>query len=545
MTVLQVPALNLDYPTLGPAVADFIESVCVFGPGSRQDEPAELDDEKRALLYRFYEVMPRDHKFAGQRRFHRCAIEVRKGLAKTEFAGWVAFAELHPDGPVRCDGWDANGNPVGRPVNSPYIPMMARTEEQVEELAFGVLKYVAEHSPDADLFDIGKERIIRLDPRGRADGFATPVSNAPGARDGARTTFQHFDEPHRLILPRDLHTHETMIQNLGKRHIEDPWSLYTSTAGQPGQNSIEEQVRKEAEQIEAGKRENPRLFFFARWAGEKHDDLSTVENRVAAIAEATGPIGEWGKGQFERIAEDYDREGCDRAYWERVNLNRWRKSGSQAFDMVKIAQLIGEPEIETGSFVTLGFDGARFRDATGFVITDIMTGTQQTVALWEKPLDSGDDWEIDKLDVHATLHWIMDNYEVWQGYFDPPHWTETVATWGARWPDQIVEWWTNRPRPMSSAVRAYQEAIDSGLVTYADNRYRDDLVRHLGNSGRKELRQMDDAGVPLAVLQKMEGRPEDRIDLAMAAVLSWQCCIDARRVGASPRPKVGMPVRLY
>ena len=544
MTVLQVPPLELKYPTLGPQVADFIHAKCVFGPGSRQDEPAELDPEKLALLYRFYEIMPRGHKYGGQRRFHRCGIEVRKGLAKTEFAAWVAFAELHPEAPVRFDGWDANGNPVGRPVMSPYIPMMARTEEQVEELAFGVLKYVVEHSEDSYMFDTGKERILRLDHYGRADGQASPVSNAPGARDGARTTFQHFDEPHRLFLPRDLHTHETMIQNLAKRHLEDPWSLYTSTAGQPGQGSIEELVRKEAENIEKGDVSDPRLFFFARWAGDKHDDLTTVEKRIEAIKEATGPVGEWGAGQFARIAEDYDREGCDRAYWERVNLNRWRKSGSQAFDMIKIHGLLEDAGIEKGAFVTLGFDGARFRDATGFVITEIFTGKQEAVALWEKPV-TAEEWEIDEHEVHAVLHDIMETYEVWQGYFDPPHWTETVATWGARWPDQIVEWWTNRPRPMSSAVRAYQEAIDSGLVTYPVSKWRDDLIRHLANSGRKELKQLDDAGVPLAVLQKMDGRPEDRIDLAMAAVLSWQCCIDARREGAMPRPKVGLPVRLY
>ena len=544
---MQVPPLNLAYPTLGPAVAEFIEERCVFGPGSLQDEPAKLDDEKRALVYRFYELNPRGHHLEGQRRFQRCGMEVRKGLAKTELAAWIAFCELHPDAPVRFDGWDESGNPRGRPVNSPYIPMMARTEEQVEELAFGVLKYVVEHSPDSDLFDTGKERIMRLDLRGRADGMAVPVSNAPGARDGARTTFQHFDEPHRLILPRDLHTHETMLANLSKRHMEDPWSLYTSTAGQPGQNSVEEQVRKEAEAIEAGKLANPKLFFFARWAGDKHDDLTTVGQRIAAVKEATGPVGEWGKGQFERIAIDWERPGCDRAYWERVYLNRWRQSGSQAFDMVKVATLLSDQKIEPGSFVTVGFDGARFRDATGFVITDINTGMQDAVALWEKPLTLtvDDPWEIDEMDVHGTLHWIFETYEVWQGYFDPPHWTESVASWGARYPDQVIEWWTNRPRAMSSAVRAYQEAINSGLVTYADGRFCDDLIRHIGNSGRKELRQMDDAGVPLAVLQKMEGRPEDRIDLAMAAVLSWQCCIDARREGATPRPKVGMPVRLY
>ena len=546
MSVLLVPPMDFSFPTLGPAVAQFIEEKCVFGPGSLQDQPAVLDPEKRGLLFRMYEVMPRTHRFAGQRRFHRCGVEIRKGLAKTEFAAWIAFCELHPDGPVRFDGWDADGNPVGRPVNSPYIPMMARTEEQVGELAYGVLKYIVEHSPDSDLFDSGLERIVRLDDRGRADGTAVPVANAPGARDGARTTFQHFDEPHRLFLERDIHTHETMTQNLSKRQVEDPWSLYTSTAGQPGQNSIQETIRNEAEDIESGKIKNPRLFFFARWAGEKHDDLSTIENRVAAIKEATGPVGEWGAGQFERIAEDYDRPGCDRAYWERTQLNRWRKAGSQAFNKPKIQTLLAPEtvQIPRGAFVAGGFDGARFRDATALVITDIGSGMQQCIGLWERPA-LVDDWEVYEADVTAVFEWMMNEYNVFQVYCDPPHWTEQIAGYAARWPEQIIEWWTHRPRPMAYAIKAYAEAIDGGTIRYADNYFRHGFIKHLGNSGKKELKQLDDDGSPLFVLQKMDGRAEDKIDAAMAGVLSWQCTLDARRAGAQPRPKVVAPRRLY
>ncbi|WP_201787863.1 hypothetical protein, partial [Klebsiella pneumoniae] len=98
--------------------------------------------------------------------FERAGVELRKGVAKTEFAAWICGVELHPEAPVRCDGFDAAGNPVGRPVRSPVIPMMAVTEEQVSELAFGVLKYILENGPDVDLFDISKERIVRLSPSG-------------------------------------------------------------------------------------------------------------------------------------------------------------------------------------------------------------------------------------------------------------------------------------------------------------------------------------------------------------------------------------------
>lgn len=225
MAVLIVPPLDLSYPTLGPQVCQFIEERMVFGPGSLSGQPARLDDEKRGIIYRLYEIYPQGHRLAGRRRFQRGAIEVRKGLAKTELAAWISGCELHPEAPVRCDGFDASGNPVGRPVESPVIPMMAVTEEQVEELAYGVLKYVLENGPDAELFVITKEKIIRKGWNGTEDGFVVAVSNAPGSRDGARTTFQHFDEPHRLFMQRMRDAHETMLQNMPKRPLEDPWTL--------------------------------------------------------------------------------------------------------------------------------------------------------------------------------------------------------------------------------------------------------------------------------------------------------------------------------
>ena len=547
MTTLIVPEVDLKIPTLGDQVAEFIEERCVFGPGSLQEQQAKLDPEKLGIIYRCYEIYPMGHRLAGTRIFDRCAIEIRKGLAKTELAAWIAFAELHPESPVRFNGFDADGRPLqGRPVMSPYIPMMAAAEEQVMELAFGVLKFIVEHSPDTDLFDCSLERIVRLGRSGNNDGMVVPVSNAPATRDGARTTFQHFDEPHRLVLPNAKHAHETMIQNLPKRQIETPWALYTSTAGQPGQGSIEEDVRGEAEEIAEGKALNSSLFFFSRWAGPEHDDLSTVDKRVAAINEATGPCGEWGLGQFERIAKDYDRKGVDKSYWERVYLNRWRKSGSSAFDMKKVNLLVRQEVIPRGTFCTLGFDGARFRDSTAFVLTDIEGGMQQILGLWERPTELADNekWEVDHQDVDGVLAQAMDDYEIWRTYCDPPYWVETVADWVARYPERVQEWWTNRPRAMAYSLRSYTEAIDSESITFGGNDV-DDLVRHIGHAGRKELKIRDDEDVPLWVLQKQDGRLQNKFDACMASVLSWEARTDAIREGAKPRQKVGAPRRLY
>ena len=560
MTVLIVPPLDLSFPTLGPALADFIEERFIFGPGSLAGQPAVLDVEKRAALYRLYEVYPQGHRLQGRRRFQRGGIEWRKGMAKTEFAAWILELELHPDAPARGDGFDSYGNIVGKPVDFPYIPMMAVAKEQVEELAYGVLKYMISEGPDADLFDITDERIMRLGQFGQDDGKAVPVAGAPGSRDGALTTCMHFDEPHRLKLPSHKNAHETMLANLSKRPMEDPWVFYTSTAGKPGENSVEEDVRAEAEAIERGDIEDPALFFFARWAGDEHVDLEprpadakspavtpgqALKNRIAAISDATGPAGEYGPGQFETIAKQWDRPKADKAYLERVWLNRWRKSGSQFFDFRKIVGLARPGScIPNGAFVALGFDGARRRDATALVATDIATGLQEVLGLWERPEYSDGDWEVPEDEVTATLEDAMRRFEVWKLYADPPHWTETVGSWFAKWPDVVEEFWTNKYSRMAYSLREYLEAIDSGSVTFGGNENlngdfdpHNDLIRHLGNAGVKELRIKDDEGKPLYVMYKQDGKQELKFDAAMASALSWKACMDARKAGAKPRKK--------
>ena len=137
------------YPTLGPLVCDWIEENLVFGPGDLRGQPAVLDDDKRALIWRMYEVYPKGHPFAGRRRFKRVGISLPKGLAKTEMAAWIAAAELHPEAPVRCVGWEYDKKakawvPQGGPVTDPYIPLVAYTEEQSDELAYGALKAILE-----------------------------------------------------------------------------------------------------------------------------------------------------------------------------------------------------------------------------------------------------------------------------------------------------------------------------------------------------------------------------------------------------------------
>lgn len=522
MSVLSVPELETKpWPTLGPQVCRFIEDNLVYGPGDLRGEPAVLDDEKRGLIYRMYEVFPKRHAQAGRRRFKRVALSLRKGSAKTELSAWIAICELHPDGPVRCGGFDKQGNPIGIGVTDPYIPMIAYTEEQVEELAYGALRVILEESVLKHDFDIGLERVIRKG----GDGKCEPLASSPSATDGARTTFQVFDETHRMVRPRLKAAHRTMLANIPKRKLSDAWSLETTTAPQPGEGSIAEDTMRFAQEIAEGKLKDSKLFFFHRQASDHHD-LKTVRGIRAAVREASGPVASW--SDIDAIVDQWKDPTADQAYLERVWLNRPIQSSERAFDAVRWAALAKPSTVPAGAMVTLGFDGSRYYDATALVATEILTGFQFVCGLWERP-ENIKKWEVPKPEVDDAVAAAFNTYTVWRMYADPPYWEETVATWAGKYgKERVVEWWTNRQRAMSYAVRGFANAIKDGSLSHVgDPRVR----RHVGNAHRRMLHQLDDQGQPLWVIQKERKDSPLKIDAAMASILSWVARCDAIALG--------------
>lgn len=525
MTVLIVPDLDeTPWPTLGPLVCDFIEAYLTFGPGDLRGQPAIIDPEKRALIYRMYEVYPAGHPQAGRRRYKRVALSLRKGSAKTEFAAWIAAVELHPEGPVRCDGFDAAGRPVGRGVTDPYIPLVAYTEEQSEDLAYGALRVILGQSRIADDFDIGIERIMRIG----GDGKAVALASAPDARDGARTTFNHFDETHRFTLPRLKQAHRTMLANIPKRKLADAWSLETTTAPSPGEGSVAEATMDYARSIRDGHTRDATLFFFHRQAGDKHD-LTTREGLRAAVIEASGPVAAW--SDIDAIVDQWSDPTADRAYLERVWLNRLVRASDRAFDAERW-RVLGQPGtiIPDGALITLGFDGSRYNDATGLIGTVVETGYQWVVGVWERPIDIAE-WEVPEYEVEAVLADAFRRWNVWRLYADPPYWETTVAQWAGQYGDErVIAWRTNRSTPMAYALRGYDNAIRSGEVRHDGS---PDLARHIGNACRRLLPTVDDQGKPLWVIYKERGDSPHKIDLAMAGCLSWQARVDALASGVA------------
>lgn len=532
MSILMVPDDGgVLWPSLGGLVCDFIENYLVFGPGDLRGMPAVLDDEKRALVWRAYEIYPKGHLQEGRRRFKRVVFSLRKGSAKTEVAAWMAACELHHEAPVRFAGWDKRGNPLGKPVQDPYVAMVAFSEEQTELLAYGALKAILEESPIADDFDIGLERIMRR----RGDGRAEALASSPNARDGARTTFQHFDETHRMVLPNLKRAHTTMLANIAKRKLADGWSLETTTAPEPGADSVAETTMEYARLVTDGRLKVRDFFFFHRQASDEHD-LTTEEGARAALIEASGPVAAW--ADIEATMSLWHDPNYPAADWERFFCNRLVKSSQKAFDTERWKQLKKESPAKDGDLIVLGFDGAQFRDSVGLVGTHVETGYQFVLGVWECPHGREDNWQVPVDGVDATVKAAFENYEVWRMYADPPYWQSWVSAWAGEFgADRVLEWWTNRRKAMSYALENFCTSMTSGDISHDGN---DALLRHIGNSYRHDLPFRDEEGKPLWLIRKERSDSPFKIDLAMAAVLSWEARNDAIAAGAHLSKKAGI-----
>lgn len=526
MTTLIVPVADeYPWPSLGSLLCVFMEANLVFGPGDLRGQRAVLDDEKRAFIWSMYEVFPQGHPQAGRRRFKRCALSLAKGLAKTEFAAWVAICELHPAAPVRCVGFDKHGNPLGGPVTDPYIPCVAYTEEQSEELVYGTVHTVVSEGPLHADFDIGLERIARLN----GDGKLVALSAAPNARDGARTTFQVADETHWWTLPRLKQAHQTMMANLPKRYAADAWALEVTTAPEPGGNSVAEATMQYAQAVADGRLKDARLFFFHRQAGDEHD-LQTEEGARAAVIEASGAAASW--RDIDAIVELWRDPTTDRSYWERVWCNRLVRSADQAFDVKRWQSLAaGAEDVPDGTLITLGFDGARYHDATAIVATVVESGYQWAAGIWECPPGRDGDWEVPADEVEEVVARLFERFTVWRFQADPHFWEETLARWAGRFgKDRVVSFDTRGYKRMSDAIRAYTMAIETGVLSHDDNPV---MTRHIGAAQRRHLLQLDETGQRMYVIQKERPDSPKKIDAAMAGVLSWDARIRALADGAT------------
>jgi hypothetical protein len=493
---------------LGPEVCDFIVDKLVHGPGDILGEDVELIDEVRLLIYRAYEVYPHGHRLAGRRRFKRVVYSRRKGVGKTEVAVWLAIAEMDPEAPVRCDGFHKVGRewiPVGRPVRDPYIPMVATTEEQTEDLAYGGVFAVLSHERCSlvDDYDVGLDRIVHKDAPGKMQALAA----APRARDGARTSFQHFDETHLFTEHRLREAHQTMQRNIPKRYKADAWSLETTTMYAPGENSIAEGAHLYALEVARGKIADSALLFDHRQAAESHD-IKTPDGLKAAIEEASGDALPYTDREAitAMFHDPTASEASNRRYW----LNQRRKSDRKwmsvdGWDL----RHDEERQVKPTDPIVVFFDGSSKKDSTVLIGATIEEEPFIfKIDAWEKALDAQPSWRIPRSDVEDRIREVLKDYAVEELACDPHGWWREVEDWQRWFGDIVAEYDTTQAKLFGPACENFENAVAAGSLSHDGDEI---FSRHIGNCVAENRRGY-------TVVTKAFVDSPDKIDAAVGAI---------------------------
>jgi phage terminase large subunit-like protein len=511
-------------PSLGGLVCDWVETFLVHGPGEVQGDPYRLHGDLRLFVWRAYELR-RD----GHRAHTEAALVLPKGVAKSEAAGALCCVEAL--GPVRFDGWDANGDPVGRPVTHAEVFVFANDLDQTGNCYDNVAFMLGPDTCSDDLMaeygeiDIGRSeqsstRIVLPEHR----GSIVPKTSAPSSKEGGKTTFAVLEESHLMVLEGMKRLHRTVRRNARKR--PDTWMLHASNFYGPGERSVLEAVHDDHL---AGAAD---LLWFARQpeSGMLDEDTPLAELPVRDLRRALKHVyGSAGFVDLEAVLSEIRRPSTPDHEANRFYLNRGRVAKGKWVTRSAWDALRTEQRLSDGDVVALGFDGSRTRDATALVACRLSDRLLQPLAVWEKPHGpEGDGWKVTNGQVHTALELAFGRYDVRLLLADPPHWRDEIDDWRAQWGEDVVVDFLTHTKRMGDALDRFETAFDEGRIRHVGH---EQLDRHVLNaeieSTRGGKRLVKPAGID-------EDSPRARIDCAVAAVIAHEAAAVAPERPSGP-----------
>lgn len=493
-----------EFPTLGYQVAEWIEAFCVIPDGDRLGQPYQLTDEMLRFLLWFYRLHPSaivEEGRASAPFFYRGSQLMRaQKWGKSPFGGANGHAQGF--GPVLFDGWDANGEPVGRPHPTPWIQVVATSEEQTDNVWLAMYEMAA-RGPIANIpgVDIGL-----LDINLPSGGKIEPRSASGRARLGARLTFSIFDEPHLMTESNGgVLLATTMKRNLGG--MGGRW-METTNAFDPSERSVAQRTQESgAPDVYIDYRPPPRR-------PELDDDDEALEALTYVYGDS------WWVDKRRVLADARDPAVCPTpADAMRYFFNLVEVGVSVAVDPVRWDSLARAGSLGPGEMVALGFKGSQGTaggGCTSLVASRVSDGRWFHLRTWdpaEQPLARD---EVDRLVQDAFAA-----YDVRYIFADPSHWQEYLDLWAGRWPKRVVELPTNVDRRMDDLVTRFLVAFrgdftHDGDATLATHAKAAALVR----GSRRQSRPEEDSSIVQNHLKLAKLRPSAHLEAFLAGLLA-------------------------
>lgn len=524
--------LNINFPTLLVS-AYWAEAHCIVPDGFKRGQPFEMVTWQAETHLHHYRVKPTaQHGQLAPAFFYRRSQTVlpqKAGKAPDSaknicveavgpalFAGWARGGELYD---CRDHGCGCGflyeyqpGEAMGQPWPTPLIQITATSEDQTANI-YSALRPMIDEGPLAVLIPKTGEDFIRLPNNGRID----PVTSNARSRLGQRVTYVEWDESGLYLVSNKMRevaeTQRRGLAGMGGRGRE------TTNAWDPTQDSVAQRTAAAAEKQDDIYRYHPqapkglsytnkaerRKIHRHVYAGCSWIDLDAIEGEAAEMV-AVDP------GQAERFFG-----------------NRAVAGEGVAFNIDQFKSLAAPKQIGQYETIVIGVDGARHDDALAVVACEVKTGYVWPLGVWERPADADDDYEHPKHEVDGAVRDAFERYSVWRLYADPQWISYLIEGWSNSYGEKrVVEWLTNRLRPIAWAVRNLETAIAAGDLSHDGS---DVLNRHFANARKSTLTILDDKERPMHTLSKESAHSPLKIDAAMAAVLAWEARSDCIAAG--------------
>lgn len=552
-----------DYPTLG---WHFLEWTAEFlcRPEVQEYEPFVATQEQADFAREFYRLDPRTK--ARVRR--RGVISRPRGWGKSPFS--AAFAAFEALGPALCDGWDAEGQPVGMPwaeIRRPLVEIAAVSEDQVDTNTWTPLIDMLTRGPVMDEYP-GLEPMagfVNL-PFGRIQKRTAEARSAKGAP----AHFVVCDQTEEWTKSNGgVALFNTLRNNVIKRggHLLESPNAFT-----PGRGSVAESTMATFQAIKGGRTKLDDGVMFDHREAPPETDMSDAASLMHGLAVAYGdsadiakcvihqpPCKRPGWVDLGHIAASIWEPDADPQLSRSDWLNQITHASDSWIDQPTWASRYHErvdpvvAGIADRETITLGFDGSRGKakgksDATTLIGCRVSDGHVFEVGVWEADADSNKwaDWSPPLVEIEALISQCFTRYRVAAFYCDPAKdWRSYVNAWEAKYSGSTVrapdgkkqvhvtrdhpfEWWMTGGRSglVQRAIEQFEGAIRNGDMTHDGGA---GLTRHVLNTRRRLS-----AG-KLALAKENDYSP-NKIDAAVSAVLAWQARLDCIAAGIQTKP---------
>lgn len=444
------PRYEGEVPTLGYGVLEWM-STYLASPRD-ETQPFMPTDEQASQVLLWYALHPELGTFI----YRRWLQQRAKGWGKSPMVGAIMLAGLGAaragdSAGVLFDGWDASGEPIGRPWGTgghppAWVQIAAMSEDQTENTYSAIYQMLTanEHKAARLLgIDDGKTRLFLSGRPGKLE----PVTASAGTREGQPITDAVLDETHLYTQSSGgLKLARTIRRNAAKMNSR---TIETANAPLLGDGSVAEATLKAALSGAPGillDNVRPLVDPDPGW-----DD----ERLLAALGEAYGDS--WWVDLHRLVADIRDPD----TPWEdslRYFFNIPSAGVSRAVDP-RVWDALRQPrEIAEGTYIGVGFDGSDYHDAT-VLRGCTLEGYTFILGRWSRPPGAAD-WHVPRGEVLRTVAETFTRYRVGKMLCDPPRWRDEIENWQADYGDEVVlALDTNQPTRMAPAVDRWLTAI--------------------------------------------------------------------------------------